>query len=292
MFSTLFAVGLALVAPRTVIASCAHGVEWIHPFSATVNGTVAIPAFSYGTTTGPLNWHNLNTNNTLCGNGTNQSPILLNTTTSRAPYGSITLNVPSTDSAVLVNLGTNVEVILNGTLKAANSTWKLLQFHFHTPSEHRIDLAHHEAEIHFVFTASDGSAKLAVLAFFVQVEDEHTTPVIEDILSYLPDVQTPGTTTQVHAVDMSAFQEHANKLSYYAYTGSLTTPPCSESVSWFIATSPIPLYIKVYKALKDTTKTNNRYTQDNPGQTSNIESTIPEKNWVVPTRHKGGSSSH
>lgn len=44
-----------------------------------------------------------------------------------------------------------VEIVLDGTLTAQNKTWAMRQMHFHTPSEHRIDLAHHEAELHMVF---------------------------------------------------------------------------------------------------------------------------------------------
>ncbi|KZP05852.1 hypothetical protein FIBSPDRAFT_1053870 [Athelia psychrophila] len=77
------------------------------------------------------------------------------------------LNIPSANNVVLVSLGTNLEVILNGTLKATNSTWQLLQFHFHTPFEHHVDLAHHEAERYTIFTASDADemrSNCAVLA--------------------------------------------------------------------------------------------------------------------------------
>ncbi|KAF7974788.1 hypothetical protein HWV62_11275 [Athelia sp. TMB] len=258
----------ALVTPHAVVASCAHGLDFIHPFSPAVNGKVAIPAFTYGITTGPFNWHNLNDGAySLCGNGTNQSPILLNSSsTSTASYGSIKLDVPTAKDVIFQNLGTNVEVLMNGTLAAANTTWKLAQFHFHTPSEHRVDFGHYEAEMHFVFGAADGSEKVAVLAFFLEVEERHRSPVLETIFSHLPAIQTPGTTTTVPHVNMAAFQKHANKLKYYQYTGSLTTPPCSEGVSWFLATTPIPIYIRTYAALKKTTKTNNRYTQNNFGQ--------------------------
>ena len=67
-----------------------------------------------------------------------QSPILVNSTTSLAPAGSVILDVPYARDVDFENIGTNVEVIMNGTLQAGNESWTLSQFHFHTPSEHRL----------------------------------------------------------------------------------------------------------------------------------------------------------
>jgi len=268
--AALLPVALALISP--VAASCARGLAFVEPFQRDAEGQVAIPPFSYNTTTGPLNWHNINkTAYYLCGNGTNQSPILINTTSAQAPAGSIKLNVPEAHDVVFENLGTNVEVVMNGTLKAAGSTWKLSQFHFHTPSEHRVDLRHYESEMHMVFAAADGSAKVAVLGFFVQVANDESTPLLETVFAHLGSIQTPGKTTKVPKINFSSFQEKANKMKYYHYTGSLTTPPCTEGVAWFLSTTPILLKVETYSKLKGTTKTNNRYTQNNLGQPNILE---------------------
>jgi len=260
-----------LVHISPVFASCGRGLAFVEPFQSDNHGRVAIPSFSYNVTSGPLTWHNLNTTNFLCGNGTHQSPILLDSTSALAPSGTIKLIIPEASNVEFENLGTNVEVVMNGTLEVANSTWRLAQFHFHTPSEHRVDLKHFDSEMHMVFSAADGSKKIAVLAFFIEVASWDTTPLLENIFAHLGEIRTPGTTTMVPKVDFPRFQEQTNKLKYFQYKGSLTTPPCSEGVAWFLATTPLPLKVETYLKLKDTTKTNNRYTQNNLGQPNILE---------------------
>jgi hypothetical protein len=53
-----------------------------------------------------------------------------------------------------------------------------------------------------------------VLGFFIQVASNDSTPVLETIFSHLGSIQTPGTTTQVPQIDLSSFQEQANKMNY------------------------------------------------------------------------------
>jgi carbonic anhydrase len=267
MVIALIFVAIALVAPA--IASSGYGLPFIQPFER--RGTVPIAPFSYGSTTGPLNWHNINETYFLCGNGTNQSPILLDSSSTISPAGSVLLNIPLAHNVVFENLGTTAEVLISGSLYAGNASWNLAQFHFHTPSEHRVDLGHADAEMHLVFMAADGSAKIAVLAFFVEASSQQSTPVLESVFSHLSDIATPGTTTNVTEVDFTSFQQHANSLRYYHYIGSLTAPPCTEGVSWYLATTPIPLRLETFARLKNVTKTNNRYTQNAIGQQNLLE---------------------
>lgn len=118
------------------------------------HGHVEEPAFGYHGLRGPVNWYALNkTANSMCALGKHQSPInLIGTScTSNAPTISID---PQPEGAEFVNLGTTVEVPVNGTLTNQDGKiFQLRQFHFHTPSEHSVDEEHSSLEVHFVFQA-------------------------------------------------------------------------------------------------------------------------------------------
>lgn len=73
-------------------------------------------------------------------------------------------------------------------------------------------------------------------------------------------------TRQIPTLDFADFLAQASAQSFFRYTGSLTTPPCSEGVEWYIASTPIPLSAATYLSLKATTKTNNRFSQNTPLQ--------------------------
>lgn len=71
---------------------------------------------------------------------------------------------------------------------------------------------------------------------------------------------------QIPSLDFADFLDQASAQSFFRYTGSLTTPPCSEGVEWYVASNPIPLSAATYLSLKATTKTNNRFSQNAPLQ--------------------------
>jgi carbonic anhydrase len=174
----LLTAALLLAALTTPIsASCAHGTN-LHPRS----DVFVPPRYDYAGTTGPLNWHHLDPAWATCAEGTMQSPILLNTTTAtqrRALKTVVPLDQVSIDliierrngaygtgeqEPVLENLGTTVEIILEGQLSALNKMWDLKQCHFHTPSEHRLEGEHYEAEMHCVHTRVGTFARLVLFS--------------------------------------------------------------------------------------------------------------------------------
>jgi carbonic anhydrase len=111
---------------------------------------------------------------------------------------------------------------LNGT------TFQLLQFHFHTLSEHTLHGRHAVMELHAVF--QDASSQLTVIAVMYRVGREN--PFLATILRVGLPQKTTSPAVTVDGLNLAnAFTDLS---SYYTYPGSLTTPPCSENVTWFV----------------------------------------------------------
>lgn len=144
----------ALFYSGTSLAACDYGTSW---FPRRPN--VTIGSFGYTGLNGPLNWYSLNTTaNELCAKGRHQSPINLNSSIPTPPGTDVSFSIENyADGAEFENLGTTVEVPVNGSLELDNTTYSLAQFHFHTPSEHRINLEYFPMEMHFVFASAGKS---------------------------------------------------------------------------------------------------------------------------------------
>ncbi|KXH62989.1 carbonic anhydrase [Colletotrichum nymphaeae SA-01] len=126
------------------------------------DGLVEVAKFGYDDLTGPLNWHGHNNQSSKCATGAWQSPINLNDTSATLVAGtSLTFDVPNLPhGAAFENLGSTLEVVAeNGTLTRRGRKFHLRQFHFHTPSEHRVDSEYFPMEVHFVFEADEQQLK-------------------------------------------------------------------------------------------------------------------------------------
>lgn len=190
------------------------------------------PTWSYLGPTGPGFWSELGDAFAACGAGRAQSPIDL-AGASPADRGHLTFGY-GPKPAEVVNTGHTVEVEFDaggGSLALDGAVYTLRQFHFHQPSEHRVDGAAHPLEIHLVHRRFDGA--LAVVAVFVDEGPENPGfgPLIEAVHHLVNAPAFLGLT------DTSALLPEER--SSYSYQGSLTTPPCSEGVAWSVLTTPI-----------------------------------------------------
>lgn len=144
-------------------AICNHGTTFSPRSADVVKRSEGV--FGYHGLDGPLNWHGLNNGNSKCATGTQQSPININTDVGRElPWvqgDSFDLSVdPYPSGAELENLGTTIQVYVNGSATVYEKDYALKQFHFHTPSEHHFDGKYYDAEVHFVFQAAGKSPPL------------------------------------------------------------------------------------------------------------------------------------
>lgn len=182
---------------------------------------------------GPENWKNLCVGFSDC-DGKTQSPINIITSTVSSKN---TLQAPKfsygKSNVAIVNNGHTVQFNVTGdhTVGLNGKEYKLLQFHYHAKSEHTIDGKYAPIEVHFVHQHSD--TDFAVLGMLFEEGKEN-----ELFAKYLGDFPTSkGAFQSKEAMDvLSLFP--TNK-SYYNYKGSLTTPPCSEVVNWYVLKTPL-----------------------------------------------------
>lgn len=166
-----------------------------------------------------------------CGVGEEQSPIDLTRATPMAIEDAQLAYKPS--AATIVDNGHTVQVNLAdaGTATIDGRPYQLVQFHFHAPSEHTVDGEHSPVEVHFVHKDAEGN--LAVIGVMVLngVANDSFAPIVAGV----PDDQTEVPLAE--PIDARALlPQH---LMAYRYAGSLTTPPCSEGVTWSVLVEPI-----------------------------------------------------
>ncbi len=193
------------------------------------------PPWGYEGEHGPEHWGELSPDYALCGTGVEQSPIDI-------PQGA-PLNAGILQSSYLpsaVNIFHNGETIQvqydpGSTITLDGETYELLQFHFHTPSEHTRAGQHAPLEMHLVHRSAAG--RLAVVGVWLTPGAENAA--YAPVFSNLPD--TPGDPSPVAGATVNAEELLPENRANYRYNGSLTTPPCSEGVLWVMMEDAVEL---------------------------------------------------
>lgn len=189
--------------------------------------------WSYEGDEGPGHWGELTPEYTMCQTGQAQSPINLTVTKHHTDrileidYKASPLDEVNNGHTIKFDYAPGSHLTVDGT------RYELLQFHFHAPSEHTIGGEHRPIEFHLVHRSAEG--KLAVIGMMV-VEGEEN-PAYTDLVDNLTYEHGTQKHTKEVTLDMNAMLPNTEK--FYHYTGSLTTPPCSEKVEWFILKEPV-----------------------------------------------------
>jgi carbonic anhydrase len=164
--------------------------------------------------------------------GRSQSPVDIKTAkkVSGHPiefhYADSRLRVINNGHTVQVNCDEGSYIAVDGT------QYQLIQFHFHRPSEERIQGRAYAFVAHLVHRSREG--ELAVVAAFFR--EGPNQPLIETIWQHLPGAI--GEELTAAETKINAGQLLPKGRGYYRYAGSLTTPPCTEGVKWNILTTP------------------------------------------------------
>lgn len=188
--------------------------------------------WGYGGEGAPANWHKLDPKFAVCASGKNQSPIDLGGFI-KAELAPLKVAYQAGASEI-VNNGHTVQVNYapGSTLVVDDRTFELKQFHFHSPSENRINGKQFPLEGHLVHADKEGN--LAVIA--VMFEEGAANAALSNLWSKMP--ATSGAKGTLPA-GMSATSLLPASREYFRFNGSLTTPPCTEGVRWLVMKSPI-----------------------------------------------------
>lgn len=211
---------LALViSSGSALASGAHGAHW-----------------DYDGMEGPDHWGDMSHDFATCKTGKAQSPIDIKAgVAKKGGLKPIEFHYAKASNPEVVNNGHTVQVnypagsyaIIGGT------KYNLLQFHFHAPSEEALDGKRGDMDVHLVHKTDDG--KLGVVGVLLNKGAENG--VVKTVLGAMPAHEGKQTASgEINAADLLPKDQ-----AYWNFSGSLTTPPCSEGVNWNVMKNPVTI---------------------------------------------------
>ena len=195
-------------------------------------GAKAAAHWNYEGEAGPGNWGNLQPDFKVCSLGLEQTPIDLNggikgdVGSVSYDYRPLPLRVVNNGHTIQVNADPGRACVIGDT------RYELLQFHFHHPSEHLLAGNGFDLECHFVHKSSAGA--LAVVGVFIK--PGAVSAPLKALFDKMPKAEGPEVAIG-ESIDPAALLPKAG--GYFRYMGSLTTPPCSEGLTWTVYREPI-----------------------------------------------------
>jgi carbonic anhydrase len=191
--------------------------------------------WDYSESLGPTHWGDLKPEFAACRDGQRQSPIDIRST-KKAELPAIEFSFKPSPLHIVDNGHTVMINYAPGSLmRVGGKRYELKQFHFHRPSEQKIEGHTFEMEAHLVLADADG--KLAVVA--VLLDKGNDNPLINELWNNLPKAKGQEVVLENVQIDVSKLLP-VNR-DYYTFSGSLTTPPCSEDVTWFVLKQPVTI---------------------------------------------------
>lgn len=187
--------------------------------------------WSYSGELGPDHWAEVDPGYSTCALGKMQSPIDI-TATEKADLPVIRFEYHAGPTTV-INNGHTVQVSLpeSGAISIDGASYPLVQFHFHTPSEEHIGGKAFPMVAHFVHQNAKGNLVVVAVLF----KEGKENPALAEVLGEMPGENE----TRDIGSDFDPAAILPDERGYYAFMGSLTTPPCTEGVRWEVLKQPV-----------------------------------------------------
>ncbi len=229
-------------------------------FPALAAAQDAAPRWSYDGPTDPSHWGSLGSAYAVCSTGHMQSPIdIKGAEKTQLPplmmnYNAVPLNIIDNGHTVQITYPAGSTLTVNGI------TYTLKQFHFHHPAEEHVNGKKYDLVAHLVH--ADAGGNLAVVA--VLFAKGAPNPLFDTLWKNLPAEQ--GKANSVASVSVNVKDLVPADTGYFHYMGSLTAPPCTEGVTWFVLKTPatisaeqLEVFAKLYPhSARPIQKTNGR----------------------------------
>ncbi|HEY6513214.1 MAG TPA: carbonic anhydrase family protein [Burkholderiaceae bacterium] len=200
--------------------------------AAKASGPRAGADWSYDGEAGPQAWGRLKPEFSKCASGARQSPIDIRDGI-RVDLDPVQFDYKPSTFGVLDNGHTvQVNVAPGNFIEVMGRRFELAQFHFHRPSEERIDGKPFDMAVHLVHKELDG--RLAVVAVLLERGSAH--PLVQSVWNNLP-LEKGDEVSARTLLDLNQLLPRDTR--YFTYMGSLTTPPCSEGVLWMVMQQPV-----------------------------------------------------
>jgi carbonic anhydrase len=195
--------------------------------------------WDYDGARGAQHWSELDSDYAACNSGQQQSPIDIRNAR-KADLPAIRFDYNSAPLKYVINNAHTIRVDYHdapGTgnfLIVGDKRYQLTQFHFHHPSEEYINGRRYEMVLHLMHTAADQE----VAGVTVLLKRGHENATIQQIWDNMPSTEAQEEVVNTE-LNPSGLLPHDT--GYYLYTGSLTAPPCTEAVKWFVLKTPVEI---------------------------------------------------
>ena len=210
--------------------------------------------WSYSGETGPEKWAELSEDYALCNSGKNQSPVNIDLkATASADKKGIKFNYGLIIPDSIVNNGKFIQadVSMGTDITVDDIEFELKSLQFHMPSENTVDSQHFPLEVQFVHESKKKELAYVSMMFIPGRQNRLLSKILEELPAEV------GKEEHLSGNSLRSIEMKKKLDSYYRYNGSITTPPCSEGVRWFIMKQNQSLSKEQYSAFKAAMKVDN-----------------------------------